>query len=109
MNDERDGALQRWFDRSAEELSGADFMRGVTKLVRRRERRLRWQRYAAGAFALFSFCLLLSELIAAVDVLAAPRAAVALGGELWPVLVALVLAGAYRLISHSTALGRRSL
>ncbi len=92
MSDERD--LQDWFERSTEALPPEPFTLAVLERVQRRERRLRWQLYAARLTLFSSCCLLLPELIAPLNRLATlPLTLVAVGGAQWPLLV-LVAAGA---------------
>jgi hypothetical protein len=65
------------------------------------ERRLRLQRFAGIFIAFFSFCVLLSELIAPLNMLAAlPLAVVDIGGDQWPLLVLLALVITYSLVKY---------
>ena len=59
MTDERDSSVQDWFTRSMEDMPGQPFAWEVLARVRRRERKLRLQRYAAWCMAAIGFLLLL--------------------------------------------------
>ena len=110
MSDDHDRNVQDWFDRSVEELPREPFTLAVLEQVRRRERHLRLQRYAALLVALSSFCLLLPELIAPLSVLvnmlaAVPLVVIDVGGEQWPVLVMMAMGVACWLIRHARNTG----
>ena len=106
MSDDHDRDVQDWFNRSVEELPGQPFMLAVLKQVQRRERQLRLQRYAALLVAFSSFCLLLPELIAPLNMLAAlPLAMVNVGGEQWPLLVVMAIGGAWLLVRQARNTG----
>lgn len=106
MNDDRDRDIQDWFERSAEAEPREPFTQTVLEKVRRSESRLRLQHYAALLAAFFSFCLLLPELIAPLEMLAAlPLALVAIGDEHWPLLVLTIMALAYALIRRARDAG----
>jgi hypothetical protein len=99
---DHDREVQDWFNRSVDEPPPQPFTLAVLARVRRRERQLRLQRYAAYLVAFFSFCLLLPELIAPLNMLAAlPLAVADVGGEQWPLLVLMVASVTYWLIKHA--------
>lgn len=102
MSDDRDRDVQNWFNRSVEELPHQPFTLAVLEKVRRRERHLKLQRYAAVLVACSSFCLLLPELIVPLSKLATlPLAVVAVGGEQWPVLVVTAMGGTWWLVRRA--------
>jgi hypothetical protein len=104
MSDNRD--VQDWFKRSVEELPRQPFTLAVLARVRRRERQLKLQRYAALLAAFSSFCLLLPELITPLNMLAAlPLAVVDVGGEQWPLLVLVAAGVAYWLVKQARNTG----
>ncbi len=98
--------LQDWFHRSVEELPPQPFTLAVLERVRRRERTLRWQLYAAQLAVLASFSLLLPKLIVLLNTLAAlPVALAGAGGERWPLLVLLALAAVWWPLRHAYRAG----
>lgn len=106
MSDDRDRDVQDWFNRSVEELPRQPFTLAVLEKVRRRERHLKLQRYAALFVAFSSFCLLLPELIAPLSMLATlPLAVVDVGGEQWPVPVVMAMGGAWWLVRRARNTG----
>lgn len=106
MSDGHDRDLQDWFARSAEELPGQPFVRTVMELVRRRERTLRWWRYAAVLVVSFSFYLLLPIFMVALNKLAAlPSAVAEIAGDQWRLLLAGAAVVAYGLVRQARRLG----
>jgi hypothetical protein len=90
MSEDREPDVQDWFKRSIEELPHQPFTQSVLARVRRKERLLRLQRYAALLVAFLSLCLLLPELIVPLNMLAAlPLTVLAAAGGQWPLLVLL--------------------
>ena len=71
MSEDRERNVQDWFKSSVEELPRQPFTLAVLDRVRRRERHLQLQLYAARLVAFVSFCLLLPELIPLFNMLAA--------------------------------------
>jgi len=106
VSDERDRDLQDWFERSVEELPREPFTRKVMEEVRRRERRLRWWRYAAVLVVSFSFYLLLPVFVVVLNKLAAlPSAMVAIAGEQWRLLVVGLAVVGYGVVKQAQRLG----
>lgn len=96
MSEDHERDLQDWFNQSVQELPHQPFTRMVMEKVKRKQRFLRLQRYAALLAVLFSVCLLLPELIVPLDMLAElPAKVIAAKGEQWPLLVMLVAALVY--------------
>lgn len=107
MSDERD--LQDWFERSVDEAPPQPFTLAVVKRVRQRERRLQLQRYATGFAVSVSLFLLLPELVATFEMLAAvPLAVVDVGGKHWPLLVIVAVGVGYWLYVRSVGFVRRA-
>lgn len=106
MTEDRDHDLQDWFNRGVEELPRQPFTLAVLTRVRRRERNLRLQRYAASLMAVFIFWLLLPELIAILDMLAAlPLTLIGASREQWPLLVLAASSLAWWLLKHGRNTG----
>ena len=89
MTDERDSSVQDWFTRSMEDMPGQPFAWEVLARVRRRERKLRLQRYAAWCMAAIGFLLLLPRLTALLEWLTVLPLTVFASGGGWPILVLL--------------------
>lgn len=106
MSEERDRAIQDWFNRSEEALPPEPFTQATMQQIRRRLRYLRWQRYGAMFVAVAGFCLLLSQLIVPLNALARlPLAIVDAGGEQWPLLVVVTLGFACWLLKQTRDAG----
>jgi hypothetical protein len=94
MSDDHDRDVQAWFNRSVDEAPPQPFTLAVMTRVRRKERHMQLQRYTALLVAFASVCLLLPELIAPLNRLAALPLAMADAGQ-WPVLVVTAMGIAY--------------
>ena len=104
MPDDRD-ELATWFECSAEQLPPQPFTLAVMKQVRRHERRLRLQRFAAIFTGLSSAWLLLPELAAALNAVAAlPMTVAAIAAEQWPVLIVVALLPVMWLVRQARAM-----
>jgi hypothetical protein len=106
MSEDHECDLQDWFNRSVQELPRQPFTLEVVEKVKRKERFRQLQRHAALLVAVFSAGLLLPELIEPLNKLATlPMTMIAASGEQWPLLVLLVAALAYWLVSRARSRG----
>lgn len=106
MSDELDRDVRDWFERSVEELPREPFTWDVMEEVSRRERRLRWWRYAAVLVVSFSFYLLLPVFVVVLNELAAlPSIMAAMAGEQWRLLVVGLAVVGYGAVKQARRLG----
>jgi hypothetical protein len=107
MSDDHDRDVQAWFDRSVDGAPAQPFTLAVMTQVRRNARHMQLQYCAALLVAFTSFCLLLPELIAPLNRLAAlPSALTDAGAAQWPVLVVIAMGLAYWLRNRAGAHAR---